>query len=93
MNAAFWIVPIIGASIGFVPRMFVIALHLIRWLGDPPCHRFRRVDHRLAGSAAAAMQVRRVDQCRLKRIFAILIPLVGQFAAARATGLIPTGIK
>ncbi|MCZ8548153.1 hypothetical protein OOJ09_28585 [Mesorhizobium qingshengii] len=46
-----------------------------------------------AGYIAAAMLVRRPDQRRLKRIFAVFILLVGLFTAASATGLIPIHVK
>lgn len=47
----------------------------------------------LAGNAAAAMQVHRLDQRRLKRIFAVFVLMVGLFTAASATGLIPIRIR
>jgi hypothetical protein len=47
----------------------------------------------IAGNTAAAMQVHRLDQRRLKRIFAVFVLLVGLFTAASATGLIPIRIK
>ena len=47
----------------------------------------------IAGSAAASMLVHRLDQRRLKRIFAVFILLVGLFTAASATGLIPIRVK
>ena len=46
-----------------------------------------------AGNTAAAMLVHRMDQSRLKRIFAVFILLVGLFTAASATGLIPIRVK
>jgi uncharacterized membrane protein YfcA len=47
----------------------------------------------IAGNAAAATLVPRLDQQHLKRIFAIFILLVGLFTAASATGMIPIRIK
>jgi hypothetical protein len=47
----------------------------------------------IAGSIAAGTLVPRLDQQRLKQIFAVFILLVGLFTAASATGLIPTRIK
>jgi uncharacterized membrane protein YfcA len=47
----------------------------------------------IAGNLAAAMLVHRLDQRRLKRIFAYFIFLVGLFTAASATGLIPIRFK
>lgn len=47
----------------------------------------------VAGNTAAAILVPRLDQRRLKRIFAIFILLVGLFTAASATGVIPIRIK
>ena len=47
----------------------------------------------LAGSAAASMVVHRLDQPRLRRIFAVFILLVGLFTAGSATGLIPIRVK
>jgi uncharacterized membrane protein YfcA len=47
----------------------------------------------IAGNTAAAMLVNRLDQRRLKRIFAVFILAVGLFTAASATGLIPIRIK
>jgi uncharacterized membrane protein YfcA len=47
----------------------------------------------IAGNTAAAMLVHRLDQRRLKRIFAVFILLVGLFTAASATGLIPIHVK
>jgi uncharacterized membrane protein YfcA len=47
----------------------------------------------IAGSTAASMLVHRLDQRRLKRIFAVFILLVGLFTAASATGLIPVRVK
>ena len=47
----------------------------------------------IAGNTAAAMLVGRLDQRRLKRIFAVFILTVGLFTAASATGLIPIRVK
>jgi uncharacterized membrane protein YfcA len=47
----------------------------------------------IAGNTAAAMLVPRLDQRRLKRIFAFFILLVGLFTAGSATGLIPIRFK
>lgn len=47
----------------------------------------------IAGNTAASMLVRRLDQRRLKRIFAVFILIVGLFIASSATGLIPVRIK
>jgi uncharacterized membrane protein YfcA len=47
----------------------------------------------IAGNTAAAMLVGRLDQRRLKRIFAVFILAVGLFTAASATGLIPIRVK
>ena len=47
----------------------------------------------IAGNTAAATLVHRLDQRRLKRIFAVFILLVGLFTAASATGLIPIRVK
>ncbi|MCZ8548149.1 sulfite exporter TauE/SafE family protein [Mesorhizobium qingshengii] len=47
----------------------------------------------VAGNIAAAMLVHRLDQRRLKRIFAVFILLVGLFTAASAIGLIPIHVK
>jgi uncharacterized membrane protein YfcA len=47
----------------------------------------------IAGSVAAGTLVPRLDQQRLKQIFAVFILLVGVFTAASATGLIPIRIK
>jgi hypothetical protein len=47
----------------------------------------------IAGNIAAAMLVGRLDQRRLKRIFAVFILAVGLFTAASATGLIPIRVK
>jgi hypothetical protein len=47
----------------------------------------------IAGNAVAAMLVHRLDQRRLKRIFAFFILLVGLFTAASATGVIPIRFK
>jgi hypothetical protein len=47
----------------------------------------------IAGSVAAGTLVPRLDQQRLKQIFAVFILLVGLFTAASATGLIPIRIK
>jgi hypothetical protein len=47
----------------------------------------------IVGNTAAAMLVHRLDQRRLKRIFAVFILLVGLFTAASATGLIPIRVK
>ena len=47
----------------------------------------------IAGNIAAAMLVGRLDQRRLKRIFAVFIFAVGLFTAASATGLIPIRVK
>jgi hypothetical protein len=46
----------------------------------------------LAGNTAASMLVHRLDQRRLKRIFAVFTLMVGLFTAASATGLIPIRI-
>jgi len=45
------------------------------------------------GSAAASILVRRLDQRRLKKIFAVFILLVGLFTAASTLGVIPIGVK
>jgi uncharacterized membrane protein YfcA len=47
----------------------------------------------VAGNVAAGTLVPRLDQQRLKRIFAIFILLVGLFTATSATGVIPIRIK
>ena len=47
----------------------------------------------IAGNIAAAMLVGRLDQRRLKRIFAVFILAVGLFTAASATGVIPIRVK
>jgi uncharacterized membrane protein YfcA len=47
----------------------------------------------IAGNTAAAMLVHRLDQRRLKRIFAVFILLVGLLTAASATGLMPLRFK
>ncbi|HVR59957.1 MAG TPA: sulfite exporter TauE/SafE family protein [Pseudolabrys sp.] len=47
----------------------------------------------IAGNTAAAMLVHRLDQRRLKRIFAVFILLVGLLTAASATGVIPIRFK
>jgi uncharacterized protein len=47
----------------------------------------------LAGNMVASMLVHRLDQGRLRRIFAVFILMVGLFTAASATGLIPVRIK
>jgi hypothetical protein len=47
----------------------------------------------VAGNVAAGRLVPRLDQQRLKQIFAVFILLVGLFTAASATGLIPIRIK
>jgi uncharacterized membrane protein YfcA len=47
----------------------------------------------IAGSIAASTLVPRLDQQRLKQIFAVFILLVGVLTAASATGLIPIRIK
>lgn len=47
----------------------------------------------IAGSTAASLLVHRLDQRRLRRIFAVFILLVGLFTAASATGLIPVRVK
>jgi uncharacterized membrane protein YfcA len=47
----------------------------------------------VAGNVAAGTLVPRLDQQRLKRIFAVFILLVGLFTAASATGAIPIRIK
>ena len=47
----------------------------------------------IAGNSIAALLIRRLDQRRLKRIFAGFILLVGLFTAASATGLIPVRFK
>jgi uncharacterized membrane protein YfcA len=47
----------------------------------------------IVGNTAAAMLVHRLDQRRLKRIFAVFILLVGLFTAASATGVIPIRFK
>jgi uncharacterized membrane protein YfcA len=47
----------------------------------------------IAGNTAAAILVGRLDQRRLKRIFAVFILAVGLFTAASATGLIPIRVK
>jgi len=47
----------------------------------------------IVGNTAAAMLVHRLDQRRLKRIFAVFILIVGLFTAASATGLIPIRVK
>jgi uncharacterized membrane protein YfcA len=46
----------------------------------------------LAANIVASKGVRRLDQRRLKRIFAIFILVVGVFTAASATGFIPVRI-
>jgi hypothetical protein len=47
----------------------------------------------IAGNAAAAALVHRLDQRRLNRIFAAFILLVGLFTAGSATGVIPIRFK
>ena len=47
----------------------------------------------LAANIVASKLVRRLDQRRLKRIFAVFILIVGIFTAASATGLIPVRVK
>ena len=47
----------------------------------------------VAGNVAAGTLVPRLDQQRLKRIFAVFILLVGLFTAASATGMIPIRVK
>lgn len=47
----------------------------------------------IVGNTVAAMLVHRLDQRRLKRIFAVFILLVGLFTAGSATGLIPIRFK
>jgi uncharacterized membrane protein YfcA len=47
----------------------------------------------IAGNTTASMLVHRLDQRRLKRIFAVFILVVGLFTAASATGVIPIRIK
>jgi uncharacterized membrane protein YfcA len=47
----------------------------------------------MVGNAAAAQLVNRLDQRRLKGIFAVFILAVGLFTAASATGVIPIRIK
>jgi uncharacterized membrane protein YfcA len=47
----------------------------------------------VAGNVAAGMLVPRLDQQRLKRIFAVFILLVGLFTAASAIGVIPIRVK
>ncbi len=47
----------------------------------------------IAGNVAASKLVHRLDQRRLKRIFAIFILVVGLFIAGSATGVIPVRIK
>jgi uncharacterized membrane protein YfcA len=47
----------------------------------------------IAGSVAAGTLVPRLDQQRLKQIFAVFILLVGVFTAASAAGVIPIRIK
>ena len=47
----------------------------------------------IAGNTVASLLVRRLDQRRLKRIFAVFILAVGLFTAASATGLIPIRVK
>lgn len=47
----------------------------------------------LAGNTVASMLVHRLDQRRLRRIFAVFILVVGLFTAASATGLIPIRVK
>jgi hypothetical protein len=47
----------------------------------------------IAGNTAASLLVHRLDQRRLKRIFAVFILMVGLFTAASATGLVPIRIK
>jgi hypothetical protein len=56
--------------------------------GDPANHGERRPD-----CGVHVLSVHRLDQRRLKRIFAGFILLVGLFTAASATGLIPIRIK
>lgn len=47
----------------------------------------------VAGNTVASMLVHRLDQRRLKRIFAVFILMVGLFTAATATGIISIRIK
>lgn len=47
----------------------------------------------LAGNTAASLLVSRLNQRRLKRIFAVFVLLVGLFTAASATGIIPVRVK
>jgi uncharacterized membrane protein YfcA len=47
----------------------------------------------LGANIAASKLVRRLDQRRLKRIFAVFILIVGIFTAASATGVIPIRVK
>jgi uncharacterized membrane protein YfcA len=47
----------------------------------------------LGANILASKLVHRLDQRRLKRIFAIFILIVGIFTAASATGLIPIRVK
>jgi uncharacterized membrane protein YfcA len=47
----------------------------------------------LGANVVASKLVHRLDQRRLKRIFAIFILIVGMFTAASATGLIPIRVK
>jgi uncharacterized membrane protein YfcA len=47
----------------------------------------------IAGNTAAATLVHRLDQRRLKRIFAVFILLVGLLTAGSATGVIPIRFK
>lgn len=47
----------------------------------------------LGANIVASKLVRRLDQRRLKRIFAVFILIVGIFSAASATGIIPIHVK
>jgi uncharacterized membrane protein YfcA len=47
----------------------------------------------LGANIVASKLVHRLDQRRLKRIFAVFILIVGIFTAASATGLIPIRVK
>jgi uncharacterized membrane protein YfcA len=47
----------------------------------------------LGANIMASKLVRRLDQRRLKRIFAVFILIVGIFTAASATGLVPIRVK